>query len=333
MLLNKNQSTPPPPPSSYSEALKRTGDTVASIQRSLCDDQRHNTFEKDCQKAANSFFIPELCTLLSRVDEDLATTGSTRVAKPTSEIVKTDLHCWVMAKAASHINDTLLKSLPPTPSQLFAKIVIRRNEGKPTSAIVECHSRELKNLVCRIIRMKMDGRQTRSNLVAPLTPGASAVEHDYKKAARVSDAKLQFRPLYSKLNASKPVLSHAANLIKTVLQYKSYDVSPLWARQTGKPGKPHLSISLKYEAGPLGPCITLDPDKLISGDTEAVLDYLATQLTLKYPDLTSSATKWNKVRRELAPTIENSFKTYLSQSSRKAKDNNSDANLVTDVDE
>ena len=82
----------PPPPSSYSEALKRTGDTVASIQRSLRDDQRHSTFEKDRQKAANSFFIPELRTLLSRVDEDLATTGSAKVAKPTSEIVKSDLH-------------------------------------------------------------------------------------------------------------------------------------------------------------------------------------------------------------------------------------------------
>ena len=181
--------------------------------------------------------------------------------------------------------------------------------------------------------MKMDGRQTRSNPVAPLAPGPSAAEHDYKKAARVSDAKLQYRPLYSKLNASTPVLSHAANLIKTVLQYKSYDVSPLWARQAGKPGQPHLSISLKYEAGPLGPRITLDPDKLISGDTEAVLDYLATQLALKYPDITASAAKWNKVRRELTPTIENSFKTFLSQSSRKDKDNNSDANHPVTVDE
>ena len=157
----------PPPPSSYCEALKRTGDTVASIQRSLCDDQRHSTFEKDKQKAACSFFIPELRTLLSRVDEDLATTGSTKVAKPTSEIIKSDLHWWVVAKAATHVNDSLLKALPSTPSQLFSKVIIRRNEGKPTSAIVECPSKDLKNIVCRVIRMKLDGRQTRSNPVAP----------------------------------------------------------------------------------------------------------------------------------------------------------------------
>ena len=252
------------------------------------------------------------------------------MAKPTSEIIKSDLHWWVVAKAATHVNDSLLKALPSTPSQLFSKVIIRRNEGKPTSAIVECPSKDLKNIVCRVIRMKLDGRQTRSNPVAPLMPGASAAKDDYKIAARVSDAKLQFRPVYSKLNAATPILSHAASLIKTVCQYKSYDISPIWA---GKPGKPHLSISLKFDVGPLGPCIALDPDRLIAGDTEAVLDYLSAQLALKYPELTASANKWNKVHRELAPTIENSFKVYLSQSARKSKDNNSDTNNVNDINE
>ena len=137
---------------------------------------------------------------------------------------------------------------------------------------------------------------------------------------------------FSKLNASTPVLNHAANLIKTVLQYKSYDVTPLWIRQAGKSGQPHLSIALKFEAGPLGPRISLDPEKLISGNTEAVLEYLATQLAIKYPDITSTATKWNKIRRDLTPTIENCFKTFLSQSSRKEKDN-SDASQPVIVDE
>ena len=179
--------------------------------------------------------------------------------------------------------------------------------------------------------MKLDGRQTRSNPAAPLLPGASAAKDDYKKAGRVSDAKLQFRPAYSKINSATPILTHTASLIKTICQYKSYDVSPIWA---GKPGKPHLSISLKYDIGPLGPRISLDPDRLIAGDTEAVLDYISAQLSLKYPDLTASASKWNKVRKELAPTIENSHKVFLSQSARRSnKDNNSDTDNVNEINE
>ena len=333
--IKQQQIEVPPPPSSYSDALKRTGETVASIQRSIRDDQRHTVFEKDRAKAARSFFIPELKTLLSKVDIDLATTGSTRVAKPTGEIVKTDLHWWVTAKAAAHVDTSLLKALPPSPNQLFTKIVIRRADGKPTSAICECHSPELKNLVCRIIRMKVDGRQTRSNPAAPLAPGLSAADHDYKTAARVSDAKLQFRPQYAKLNASSPVINHTANLIKTVLAYKSYDISPLWIRQSGKPGQPHHSIALKFEAGPLGPRISLDPEKLICGNTEDVLVYLASQLATKYPDITSTPAKWNKIRRDLTPTIESCFKTFVNQSTRKEKNisDNSDSSQPEIVDE
>ena len=122
-VKNENSDVPPPP-NSYSEALKRHGATVASIQKSLRDDQKHTVFEKDKQKAACSFFIPELKSLLSKVDEDIATTGSSRVAKPTSEVVKADLHWWVVTKAAAHVNDTLLKSIPSTPSQCFSKVII-----------------------------------------------------------------------------------------------------------------------------------------------------------------------------------------------------------------
>ena len=53
--IKNKQIEAPPPPSSYSDALKRTGETVASIQRSIRDDQRHNVFEKDRAKAARSF--------------------------------------------------------------------------------------------------------------------------------------------------------------------------------------------------------------------------------------------------------------------------------------
>ena len=338
-LCNVKQQQPDPalpPPSSYADALKRTGDTVAKIQSSLRDDQRHTVFEKDRAKAARSFFIPEVNALLSKVDTDLATTGSTRVAKPTGEIVKSDLHWWVTAKAAAHIDTSLLKALPPSANQLFSKVILRRSDDKPTSAIVECQSPDLKNLVCRIIRMKVDGRQTRSNPVPNLAPGHSAAEHDYKTAARVSDAKLQYRPLYAKLNSSSPVVNHTANLIKTVLAYKSYDVAPQWTRQSGKPGQPHHSLALKFEPGPMGPRISLDPDKLICGNTEDVLQYLASQLSSKYPNITSAPAKWSKIKRELSPTIESCFKTYMHQTTRNAKDsndNNSDANQADHVNE
>ena len=151
----------------------------------------------------------------------------------------------------------------------------------------------------------------------------------------MSDAKLQYRPQYAKLNSSSPVVNHTANLIKTVLAYKSYDVSPQWTRQSGKPGQPHHSIALKFEAGPMGPRISLDPDKLICGNTEDVLLYLATQLSTKYPNITSTPAKWTKIKRDLAPTIETCFKTYMHQTTRKEKNtsDNSDSNQPELVDE
>ena len=169
--------------------------------------------------------------------------------------------------------------------------------------------------------MKLESRQTRSNTAAPSLPGASAAKDDFKTAGRVSDAKLQHRPAYMKLNSATPIISHAASLIKSVCNYKSYDCSPIWA---GKPGKPQLSIALKFDIGPLGPRISLDPDKLIAADTEAVLDYISSQLSEKYKDLTAGASKWLRVRKELSSTIENSHKVFLSQSARKSNKDNSD---------
>ena len=95
---------------------------------------------------------------------------------------------------------------------------------------------------------------------------------------------------------------------------------PIWSA-----GKPHLSISLKFDVGPLGPRITLDPDKLIAADTEAVLDYISAQLSEKYKDLTAGAAKWLKVCRELSPTIDNSYNVFLSQSTRKTNKNSDTA--------
>ena len=115
------------------------------------EDARHAQFEKDRRLAQSSFFVPDLKQILSKVDIDLATTGSTKVAKPNSEAVKTDLHWWCLAKTTANENSTLLKSIPPTPGQTFTKIILRPDAEKPTSAVVKCLSKEIKNLICRII--------------------------------------------------------------------------------------------------------------------------------------------------------------------------------------
>ena len=157
-----------------------------------------------------------------------------------------------------------------------------------------------------------------SNATPTTLPGVTAEKHDFKTVGRVSDAKLQYRPAYVKLNAATTIVSHAASLIKLVCNYKSYDCMPIWSG-----GKPQLSISLKFDIGLLGPRITLDPERLIAANTEAVLNYITTQLAEKYPDLISGAAKWTKVRRDLAKTVDNSYTVYLNQSASKKlnKDN------------
>ena len=161
----------------------------------------------------------------------------------------------------------------------------------------------------------------RSNATPTNLPGVTADKHDYKTSGRCSDAKLQYRPGYVKLNAATTRESHAASLIKSVCSYKSYDCMPIWSG-----GKPQLLISLKFDIGPLGPRVTLDPEKLIAADTQAVLNYVTTQLTAKYPDLTSVAAKWATVRRDLA-TIDNVHTVFLNQSTAKKtnKDNSEPA--------
>ena len=191
--------------------------------------------------------------------------------------------------------------------------------------MIECPSKDIKNIVCRIIRCKIKGNAMRSNADPPnipTPPGVTAEKSDYKVSARCSDAKLQYRPGYVKLNAATTIVSHAASLIKSVCSYKSYDCMPIWSG-----GKPQLLISLKFDIGPLGPRVTLDPEKLIAPDTQAVLNYVTTQLTAKYPDLISVAAKWATVRRDLAKTIDNTYTVFLNQSTVKKsnKDNSEPA--------
>ena len=50
-------------------------------------------------------------------------------------------------------------------------------------------------------------------------------------------------------------------------------------------------MAIKADFGPMGPWVTLDPDRLIAADTSAVTEYLATQLAQHYHALTSAAVK------------------------------------------
>ena len=165
-------------------------------------------------------------------------------------------------------------------------------------------------------------RSNANTPVIPTPPGVTAEKSDYKSTARCSNAKLQYRPGYVKLNAATTIVAHAASLIKSVCSYKSYDCMPIWSG-----GKPQLSISLKFDIGPMGPRVTLDPERLIAADTQAVQDYLTSQLAAKYPDLTSVAAKWSTVRRDLTKTIDNTHTVYLNQS--LAKKSNKDSSEST----
>ena len=82
----------------------------------------------------------------------------------------------------------------------------------------------------------------------------------------------------------------------------------------------------------MGPRVTLDPEKLIAVDTQAVIDYLTSQLALQYAALTSTAAKWSAVTHELSKTIDTAHTTYLNQSSAKKtqKDLSEAANSDTD---
>ena len=74
-----------------------------------------------------------------------------------------------------------------------------------------------------------------------------------------------------------------------------------------------LSVALKFDAGQMGLRIVLDPEKLISADTTAVIKYMTAQLTKHYPNLTSVPSKWKGVRNELSKTIKSANMTYTKQ--------------------
>ena len=110
--------------------------------------------------------------------------------------------------------------MPPSSAQTFTKVILHRNTGKATAAVIECPSREIKNLVCRLIQTKISEEKgrTRSGASAIPTPtGVSVDKGDFKNSTHCSDAHLQFRPSYAKLNAASSITAHADSLIKAKL--------------------------------------------------------------------------------------------------------------------
>ena len=52
-------------------------------------------------------------------------------------------------------------------------------------------------------------------------------------------------------------------------------------------GRAQLSVALKFDTGPMGQRVMLNPESLIAADTTAVIDYITAQLSKQYP-LTNS---------------------------------------------
>ena len=101
---------------------------------------------------------------------------------------------------------------------------------------------------------------------------------------------------------------------------------PIWSG-----GRAQLLLALKYDVGPMGPRVTLDPDKLIATDTQAMIDYLASQLASHYAALTSVAVKWAAVTRANCKTIETAYQTYLSQRNAKKTQKDSSDTVHSDA--
>ena len=78
------------------------------------------------------------------------------------------------------------------------------------------------------------------------------------------------------------------------------------------------TVALKFDAGPLGQPVALDPDHLISVDNRAVLDYITMQMSKVYPPINTKAGAWNALRKELDLTGTKSHEAFQLQS-QKAK--------------
>ena len=111
------------PPVSYAATLKSQGKTMEQIQKAIRTDAAHTTFEADKCTALNSLFVPNLSEILKHIDADMTAQGKNKVAKPSSEVVKCDLHWFLLAKAMAHKEPALLRNLPQTPSQTFTKVI------------------------------------------------------------------------------------------------------------------------------------------------------------------------------------------------------------------
>ena len=97
---------------------------------------------------------------------------------------------------------------------------------------------------------------------------------------------------------------------------------PIWIS-----GRAQLSMALKFDVGPMGLRVTLDPERLIAADTTAVIDYLASQLAVHYQALTFPAVKWSAVTKELSKTIDTAYTTYLNQEKQRNANKKTQKNI------
>ena len=303
-------------PATYASALKKQTRAVKQIKQSIRQEHASSVFETDKKEAQCSLFIPALSDLLSNLEKDLTYSSQGKAAKPTAEVVKYDLHWWALAKAAALPDTSLLKRIPGSHDLFIKKVILRRVEGRPTCATVECSTRDMKNLLQKLIRSKLPEEQAQSRTTRAKSspsgslppPGPTTSLQDARKSTRVSDARLRFRHGYLKLNSSTSLVSHLANLVKTKTGMKSYDIQPVWVA-----GRAMHGISLKQEAGPLGPRVNLDPDKLVSIDNESVFSYVTQQLARSYPNVNANARSWLELKKELMPTVTAAHDHCLAQ--------------------
>ena len=323
-IVSRIADQEPPKSTSYAEALKSQTKQIETIKQSMKKEKDSAIFERDKNVAACTLYIPRLKDICSNVDQDLDTTNQSSVSKPTSEVIKVDLHWYLLCKSSNHPDTSLLKRLPSSPELTFNKVIVRRVEGSDTSALIECPTKEIKNLCQKIIRSRTtsdDSTRTRparggrSTQTPPLPQhGPSNKPDDFKKHTRTSDARLRFRPQYSKLNSSATLVNHLLNLLKVNDHVTSYDYTPVWSGNQAV-----HSVALKMSPGPFGSRVTFDPSQLIGHTPERTLDYITQRLTRLYPALNANIGRWNDLRKELTGTIKKSNDVFTTQQKRSAE--------------
>lgn len=128
-LLAEGGLSSDPPAASYADAIKKQSKAVEQVKQTIKQDQAKQHFERDKKEAQASLFIPAIKEILSNVDVDMDNSSTSKVSKPTAEIIKTNLLWFLLSKATAHPDSSLLKRLPGLPDTTFMKVVLRQTKG------------------------------------------------------------------------------------------------------------------------------------------------------------------------------------------------------------